>query len=146
MKNEDIYNLPIQNITDENCLLFIWVTSPKLDIGLKTIEAWGFKYKTVAFVWDKMSHMPGNYTVSNCELCLVAKKGAIPKPRGARNEFQLVREKRTIHSKKPEEVRKRIERMFPMQNKIELFARIKADGWDCWGNEVESDIDLLKVS
>ena len=71
---------------------------------------------------------PGFYTMSQCELCLVFRRGRIPTPRGARNERQLVRAERGPHSAKPEEVRRRIERMFPEQRKIELFARREVPG------------------
>lgn len=53
MKIEDICNLPIQNIADKDCVLFIWVTYPMLKEGLKLIESWGFKYKTIGFQWVK---------------------------------------------------------------------------------------------
>ena len=80
--------------------------------------------------------------MSQVELCLIGKRGKIPKPRGARNIRQLVSEMRGKHSAKPAEVRKRIEEMFPEQSKIELFARTEVDGWDCHGDEVEADIIL----
>ena len=95
-----------------------------------------FEYKTVAFVWDKMNHNPGQYTLSNCELCLLFKKGKIPRPRGARNVQQLVRVPRGKHSEKPIEVLKKITLMFPTQDKIELFARKTNEGWDNWGLDV----------
>ena len=77
--------------------------------------------------------------MSECEICIIGKKGNIPKPRGKRNVRQYVQEKRTEHSTKPHEVRKRIVDMFPTQNKIELFARQSVDGWDCWGLEAPND-------
>ena len=95
----------------------------------------GFAWATVAFVWDKMRVNPGFYTMSQCELCLVFKRGRIPSPRGARNVRQLVSAKRGAHSAKPTEVRRRIEEMFPDQSKIELFARTRAAGWHEWGLE-----------
>jgi len=73
---------------------------------------------------------------------LVGKKGKIPTPRGSRNVRQFLSEERTRHSTKPLEIRKRIEEMFPTQKKIELFSREKVPGWECWGNEVNSDITL----
>ena len=76
--------------------------------------------------------------MSQCELCLVFKRGKIPQPRGARNIRQLVQMKRTRHSEKPDVVRKRIEEMFPHQCKIELFARKQTQGWDAWGLEVQT--------
>lgn len=129
--------IPIADIAKPDCLLFLWVTSPHLENGINLGQAWGFEYKTVAFVWDKMAHNPGQYTLSYCELCLIFKKGRIPTPRGTRNEKQLVRSPRTKHSSKPIEVREAIERMFPSQRKIELFARDKPKSWDVWGLDVQ---------
>jgi N6-adenosine-specific RNA methylase IME4 len=126
----------IDELADEDCLLFMWSSSPHLDQAIDLIKGWGFKWATVGFVWDKQRVNPGFYTMSQCELCLIGKRGKIPKPRGARNVRQLVSEMRGRHSAKPHEVRERIDTMFPSQNKIELFARERVDGWDCWGNEV----------
>ena len=50
------------------------------------------------------------------------------------------------HSSKPHEVKERIIELFGNIPKIELFAREKTDGWDCWGNEVESDVALFSYS
>jgi len=136
LKTEDLMKIPTWEIAKDDCLLFMWVTSPHLDQGIELGKTWGFKYRTVAFVWDKMVHNPGQYTLSYCELCLVFKRGRIPKPRGSRNVKQLVRVPRGKHSEKPDEVRKRIEEMFPTQEKIELFARYKPDDWDVWGLDV----------
>jgi len=120
-----------------DCLLFMWTSSPHIDQAIVLGKAWVFKYTTVAFVWNKLRTNPGYYTLSECELCLVFKKGRIPRPRGARDIRQLVNEKRTAHSKKPSEVRKRIERMFPTQKKVELFAREKVEGWDAIGFDID---------
>ena len=142
MKLSEIKQLPIDNIADEDCLLFLWATSPHLDQAIELMKAWGFKWATVAFVWDKQRVNPGYYTMSQCELVLLGKRGKIPQPRGLRNVRQLVSSKRGKHSEKPEEVRLRIEQMFPHQNKVELFARKASLGWSVWGNEVCSDIEL----
>ncbi len=107
-------------------------------------QAWGFEYKTVAFVWDKMVHNPGRYTLSQTEFCLVFKRGRIPTPRGARNIRQLVQVPRGKHSEKPEHVIDGITKMFPKQRKIELFARKNYNGWDNWGLEIpDSKIDIF---
>jgi len=143
MKLKDICSLPIADIVESNALLFLWVRSPALDWGFKVGEAWGFNFSTVGFVWDKQRILPSYYTPSQVELCLIFKKGKIPSPRGSTKEHQFLSQKRTQHSKKPDEIRNRISRMFPTQNKVELFARQKTEGWDVWGNEVESDIELL---
>jgi N6-adenosine-specific RNA methylase IME4 len=82
--------------------------------------------------------------MSQCEICLIGKIHKIPQPRGARNIRQLVSIERTRHSQKPGEVRDRISEMFPKQNKLEMFARKKYKGWDAWGNEVKSQINIFK--
>jgi N6-adenosine-specific RNA methylase IME4 len=142
VKTKDLMKIPIDKISKDDCLLFMWVTNPHLAQGIELGKVWGFEYKTVAFVWDKMVHNPGQYTLSYCELCLVFKKGRIPKPRGARNIKQLVRVKRGKHSEKPIEVLKNIELMFPTQDKIELFARKKPDNWDVWGLDVREEYEV----
>ena len=143
VKTKVLKTMPIQDICADNCLLFMWVTSPHLAQGIELGQSWGFEYRTVVFVWDKMVHNPGQYTLSNCELCLLFKKGKIPTPRGARNVQQLVRSPRREHSRKPDEVRDNIVKMFPTQKKIELFARENVDGWDFWGLDVMKKEDNL---
>ncbi len=133
---DDLKGLDIGSICEPDCLLFMWVTNPHLDQGLDLLKAWGFQYATVAFVWDKQRVNPGFYTMSQCELCIVGKRGKIPTPRGSRNERQFVSAMRGTHSAKPAEVRARIERMFPAHKKLELFARERVPGWSSWGNEI----------
>ena len=130
--------LEVASIAADDSLLFLWSTSPHLDQAIELGKAWGFEWATVAFVWDKVRVNPGFYTLSQCELCLVFKRGRIPSPRGARNVRQLVRSRRGPHSAKPSEVRERIEAMFPRQRRIELFARTEAPGWDSWGLDVHA--------
>jgi N6-adenosine-specific RNA methylase IME4 len=136
LKLDELKKLKVQEIVKQDCLLFMWTSNPHLAQALELAKSWGFDYRTVAFVWDKMNHNPGQYTLSNCELCLVFKKGKIPQPRGARNVQQLIRAPRGKHSEKPIEVLKAIDKMFPTQEKIELFARKNAMGWDNWGLDV----------
>lgn len=138
LKTEELKKLAVDSISEADSILFMWTTNPHLAQAIELGQSWGFEYKTVAFVWDKMNHNPGKYTLSNCELCLLFKKGKIPTPRGARNVQQLVRIPRGKHSEKPIEVLNRINLMFPTQTKIELFARNKQEGWDNWG------LDMLK--
>ncbi len=134
---DHLMRLDVSQVAAEDALLFMWATSPHLDQAIALGAAWGFAWATVAFVWDKQRVNPGFYTMSQCELCLVFKRGRIPTPRGARNIRQLVSERRGQHSRKPSEVRRRIEAMFPTQRKIELFARdTQLEGWDVWGAEV----------
>lgn len=139
MTFEELKKIPVNKICEKDCLLFLWVVSPMLDNCIDVLKSWGFKYSTIGFIWNKERTNPGSYTMSECEICIIGKKGNIPKPRGKRNVRQYVQEKRTEHSTKPHEVRKRIVDMFPTQKKIELFARQSVDGWDCWGLEAPDD-------
>jgi len=136
LKTSELMKLPVLDIAKDDCLLFLWTTNPHLEQALELGKAWGFEYRTVAFIWDKMNHNPGQYTLSNCELCLVFKHGKIPRPRGARNVQQLIKAPRKKHSEKPAEVMQAIEKMFPSQERIELFARRKTKGWSVWGLDV----------
>lgn len=141
MSNADIAELPVASIAADDALLFLWATSPNLDIAIDVGRAWGFDFKTVAFVWEKQRTNYGFYTLSSTELCLVFKRGRIPKK--ATHVRQFLSEKLGPHSRKPDEIRRRIEAMFPHARKIELFARPPATrGWDVWGNEVKSSIEL----
>lgn len=144
LKLKDLMELDINKIADnKSCLLFMWTTGPQFANSIKLGESWGFEYKTVAFVWDKMIHNPGRYTLSQTEFCIVFKKGTIPTPRGARNVRQLVEVPRGAHSEKPFEVIDGITKMFPEQDKIELFARNNYNGWDNWGLEIpDHKIDI----
>lgn len=139
MKVEDIKSLNVSSICEKDTLCFMWTSSPHLVQALEVMKAWGFEYKTIAFVWDKQKVNPGYYTMSQVEICLVGKRGKIP-IRGSRNERQFLSEKRRIHSQKPDEVRDRITRMFPDVRRVELFARVASPGWSVWGNEVEGGI------
>ena len=136
IKSKEMAKWDVASISEDDCLLFMWATSPHLDQAIDLGKAWGFAWATVAFVWDKQKPNPGFYTMSECELCLVFKRGKIPLPRGARNIRQLVSERRSRHSQKPEEVRRRIDEMFPGQKKLEMFARKRTQGWAAWGLEV----------
>ncbi|MCE2455830.1 MAG: transcriptional regulator [Gemmatimonadetes bacterium] len=136
---DDLKGLSVHRIAAPDSLLFMWVTNPHLDQGIDLGKAWGFRWATVGFVWDKGRVNPGFYTMSQCELCLVFKRGRIPLPRGARNVRQMVRSPRREHSRKPDEVRDRIDRMFPALRKIELFARGRVDGWRAWGLEADDE-------
>ena len=153
---EWIKNLPIKEIADKNCVLFLWAVNPLLPEAFEVIKAWGFKYKTVAFNWVKISnkgnyiHNMGRWTMGNNEICLLATKG---KPqRISKNIKQLVMAQRKEHSKKPDIVRKLITDLMGDLPKVELFARgektkdlfnfNRFDGWDTFGNEVENSIVL----
>lgn len=142
MKLDEIKALPIHSISDKDCYLFLWTTSPFMEKSFEVIRAWGFKYATIGFVWIKMKNDMsevrgdglGKYTISNAEYCLIARKGKYW--REARNVKQVIMTPKYEHSKKPDEIRERIVNLCGNLPRIELFARQKNEGWDCWGNEV----------
>jgi len=145
MTLEEIKALPVNDITDDNCILFMWCTDPLLNKQIEVINSWGFKYKTVAFYWIKENKNKTNstywkgtgyWTRANPEICVLATKG---KPRRiSGNVDKLVFAVRDAHSKKPKIVKDKIVKLCGDLPRIELFARnvgLFSDGWDYWGNE-----------
>ena len=131
---------PVSELAADNCILFIWTTSPMLPHMPELIEKWGFKYSTVGFVWIKSKKDGtgfffgnGNWTRANAEYCLIAHKGTIE--RQDATIPQIIYQPKDEHSKKPECVRDKIVQLVGDLPRIELFARQKTDGWDRWGNE-----------
>ena len=98
LRLNDLKKLDVKSISDSDCILFMWTTGPQLANAVELGRAWGFEYKTVAFVWDKMIHNPGRYTLSQTEFVLAFKRGRFPTPRGARNIRQLLSVQRGKHS------------------------------------------------
>ena len=142
---DELCDLPVSKFAAENCTLFLWVTVPKLEECFEVIKAWGFVYKTVAFVWIKQTRKSGgwfmgcgHWTRANAEICLLATKGR--PQRLSKSVRQLIVSPVEQHSKKPDVVRDRIVELVGDLPRLELFARQKAAGWDVWGNEVLNDI------
>ena len=148
MDLSDIKALKVNGIAEKDCALFMWTTDAHLPEALEVIKVWGFKYKSIAFIWVKRTNgwklcaNIGAWTMKNAEICLIATKGGMTKHKKRKNVYQLVEAVRKGHSEKPQEVRDKIIEIFGDLPRIELFARKKVEGWDCWGNEVESDIEL----
>lgn len=148
MKAQDILNLPVESIADDDCVLFLWTTDAHLTLALDVIKAWGFTYRTIAFVWNKKEKSGkqvcyfGKWTMKGTEICLLGARGKAHSLIKSHKVRQLVEATRGKHSEKPKEVCERIVQLMGDIPRIELFARAKADGWDAWGNEVNSDITL----
>ena len=147
MELEDIRALPVGTLAADDCVLFMWTTIPLLHDCFSVMRAWGFSYKTVAFVWIKQNRKSdslfwgmGHWTRANAEFCMLATKGH-PKRHSA-GVHQVILSHIEEHSKKPEEARQRIVELMGDLPRIELFARQKADGWDAWGNEGACDVAL----
>ena len=146
MKTKDIIQLPVHDLADENCHLYLWVTNNHLIDGLKVMQAWGFKYKTM-ITWTKDRFGLGQYFRGITEHCLFGVKGTLPykvdpntgkRQQGVTGFFA----KRTVHSRKPQEMRDMIEKV-SYSPRIELFAREQHYGWDVWGDEVDGDVRLI---
>ena len=148
MSIDNLCSLPISNLAKGNAILFIWTTDSHLESCLKVIKAWGFTYKTIAFVWLKQTStgkdcfVKGFWTNKSTEICLLATRGKTYHLLKDKSVRQLIRSVRGKHSEKPNEARERIVQMFGNISRIELFAREKPRGWHVWGNEVESNIDM----
>ena len=142
MSLSDLKKMNVKKLLEKDCLLFMWATGPLLNEAIELMKSWGFQYKQVAFVWDKQRTNPGYYTMTQCEFVLVGKRGKIPSPRGVRNAKQFLSQKLTTHSSKPEEVQDIIEKMFPTQKKLEMFARRERTGWSVFGNQVNGSIEI----
>ena len=150
MSSDDIKKIPVETLADVNSILFIWTTDYHLEKCIEVINAWGFKYKTVAFAWHKKTKQGkpvcfmGAYTMkSGIELCLLGTRGRdAHKLVKKHNVRSLIESARLNHSKKPDEARERIVELCGDIPRIELFARQKTSGWDVFGNEVEGSICL----
>jgi len=137
MRTEDIFAMKefIDELADESCHMYMWVTNNFLETGLKVLEHWGFKYIT-NLVWVKNSFGTGQYFRGQHEILLFARKGAPLPFKHEKNIPSVVYAPKGKHSQKPKEFYRIIEKV-SYAPYIELFARNKKDGWDIWGNEVQ---------
>jgi site-specific DNA-methyltransferase (adenine-specific) len=150
MTTEEICGLgtSIQDLTEKDAVLFMWVTDAHIENAMKIMKSWGFTYKTVAFVWMKTTkegkphHMMSTWTMKGQEMCLLGTKGAMMKNKKDNTIKQMILAPKGKHSAKPQEAADRIARMFPDCERIELFARDAKPGWDVWGNEITNTIEL----
>ena len=146
MSLNEIKTMPVEDIAADDCVLFLWATMPNLQEAFEVIRAWGFEYKTCAFTWVKRNKVSdswfwglGYWTRSNAELCLLATKG---NPKRISCSVHSVCDARVMeHSRKPSEIRDRIVQLCGDLPRIELFARQRVNGWDCWGNEISESSD-----
>lgn len=148
MTMEEITVLPVQDLAADDCVLFLWVSWPMLPEALALLKAWSFEYKTCAFDWMKAHARQiemfrddsealmgmGYWTRANTEPCLLATRG---KPKRLHADVkQAILEPRREHSRKPDCIHGRIERLVAGPY-LELFARSRRTGWTVWGNETD---------
>ena len=130
MTLEEICALPIP--AEKDSVLFLWTTSPMLEDSFKVINAWGFKYKS-SFIWDKVATAMGNYNSVRHEFLLICVRGSCV-PDVPKRLDSVMSIERTEHSRKPDEFRKMIDTLYPVGERLEMFAREAHEGWDVWGN------------
>lgn len=136
----------------DNCALFLWARGPLLQEALDVIQGWGFVYRTIAWTWVKLNpngqgYWPGMGAIrSNAEPCLLAVRGRMPvkahdvsaliiAPIGYDHESG-----KQVHSRKPDEQYAKIERLYPGESYLEMFARRRRAGWAAHGNEIEGGV------
>ena len=146
MSLQDIKDLPIDTLADTECHLYLWTTHKWLPKAFDVATSWGFKYHCL-LTWDKtygFTPMSFMWSTEYCLFCQRPGKWLNLKKLG---EKTLITEKPGEHSRKPRAMYDLIEKVsFPPY--LELFARPhsplfpKREGWDVWGNEIESDIEV----
>jgi len=141
MPLESIKALPIDQLLADECALFLWATTPLLPEAISVLSAWGFEYKT-AIYWRKiMSAGMGWWFRGQVQVLLVGVRGSVKPFRAQKPNF--IQSKSRRHSQKPIEAYELIE-LACKGPRVELFAREKREGWDAWGNEITSDIQLVQ--
>jgi N6-adenosine-specific RNA methylase IME4 len=144
MTLKELKQLKVNEISDDDCILFLWTTGPHLGNAIELMESWGFRYVTMFFVWVKTTNGKikggrcGFYTRQSSEFVLMGTKGKIGKFKCNQDYIpNTFLKDSTVHSEKPKDVKECIDKMFLNVPKIELFARESSDlNWDYWGNEV----------
>lgn len=141
MTLEEIAGLPIPGLANKDARLFLWTTNAYNYVAHQLIDKWGFKHKQT-LIWHKTnaSPYPASIAVANAEFLLVANRGR-PK-RMSYAPSSVISAPIRRHSEKPEVFQDMVEQVSPGPY-LEMFARRKRSGWDSWGDEVESDVELL---
>jgi len=145
MSIEEIKDLDVESLADKDCELYLWTTQKYLPQSFEVLESWGFKYcQTLTWCKNPMGTGQGGIFCPTTEFLILARKGKMPKVKRIDTTWWNI--KRTnVHSKKPKFFQEIIEKV-SLAPRIELFAREKRQGWDCFGNEVDSDVQLIAKS
>ena len=139
MSLDAIKALSVGDLAAEGAHLWLWTTNQFLCQGFDVMDAWGFRY-LAPIHWVKPSGI-GNWFVHRTQTLLFGYKGKCRFPL-SRYQPNLIQTGDPVrHSAKPAATYEYIERVSPAP-RLELFARQRREGWDCWGNEVQSDIQM----
>ena len=153
MSTAEVCALPVGQLANDDSLLLLWANWAMLPDAMEVIKSWGFTYKTgfpwlkvqggaSVDLWGEINATPvwgTGWWVRGCtEMVLIAVRGKIsPEPDPP---LGLLCSERFEHSRKPENLYEYAERWHGPY--LELFARRDRQGWDRWGNEVESTVGL----
>lgn len=150
MTHDDLVQIPVASVAATDCALFMWVVDSHLDVAIDLGKAWGFDFKTIAFIWAKTTQRSkqfgffppetthrigmGYWTRKQAEICIMFTRG---RPRRiGKGVRQIIEAPRREHSRKPDEIHERIEALVAGPY-LELFARAPKAGWAVWGNETD---------
>lgn len=139
MTLEDIKRMPVADMADRDCVLWLWATNPMLPQAFEVMSAWGFTFKTAGHWVKRTKHGKlafGTGYILRCagEPFLIGTRG---KPKTSRSVRSVVEGPIREHSRKPDEAFIEAERLMPDTKRLELFSRQKRDGWDVWGNQTD---------
>ena len=143
MKQNEMESIKVKEVVADDSVCFIWTPESRIPDCIKVMEAWGFKYVTVAFYWrktyesGKTAYTFAPTTLNSMELVLYGTRGKVSQLKQCTNVKDYCDSVRTIHSRKPKEIRDRIDMLFGNLNKVEFFATEKTEGWECWGLSID---------
>lgn len=144
MSVEQIAALPVAALADpRGCHLYLWTTNRYLRSAFDVLDAWGFRFGQV-LVWCKtpMGIGPGGAFAQSTEYILTARCGSLRNTKRFDSNWFTWPRMGKAHSRKPDGFLDLVEQTSPAP-RIELFARRKRLGWDSWGNEIDSDVELI---
>ncbi len=134
-----------KNLCESNHILFLWATEKYLFEAEQIAKGVGYKLHA-RMIWNKVTGIPAAFTIryGHDYLLYMYHGKLLPVATEERGKVHSVfTEQVKKHSKKPEKSYEIIERLYPDMPKLELFARHKRVGWSAWGNEIDSDVELV---
>lgn len=139
MSLEDIKKMPVSSLCEKDAVLFLWATTPLLPEAFEVMKSWGFKYKTM-ITWHKLRCKGMGYWFrGHTEHLLLGVRGNVKAFKSM--QHNIVKHRVLKHSEKPEVFRKIIESV-TQGERVELFARIRKEGWDAWGNQLPPETQM----
>ncbi len=142
MSTKDITDMQVPALSARDAVLYMWTTSPFLEISISVAAAWGFAYKS-SMVWVKERIGTGYWARNRHETILICKRGRFPAPAPGLRPDSVIEGQQRGHSHKPDALHEIIEAAWPDKTKIELFARRHRSGWTTWGNQLSAPQNIV---